>query len=163
MTTLIRRADLARIAHVGMRAGHHLEQHGAIVWNTTRDWQTPLSASSGPGGKGSHSDPTGRAVINPDDLTGEHDELVAAVAAYEAAADRLYWALERNRPRTELEAEAIRARKPKLAYCLVCDVEVMQPRRGMCDKDYRRWMRLGQPANYVQEMRLEHQHETGVA
>lgn len=163
MTAPIRRADLSRIAHTGMRAGHHLEQHGTTVWNTTRDWQTPLTASAGPGGKGGVSDPTGNAVLQDDGLRAEHQKLLEAIAAYQQAADDLYLILERNRPRTEEEDKAAKARKQRLAYCLICDIEVLEPRRGMCEKHYRRWVRLGQPSNHIQEMRLAHQHETGAA
>lgn len=143
MASRIRHDDIPRIAHTGMRAGHHLEQHGQAIWLSTRDWQTPLSATGLEPGRGTtRSDPTGRAAIIDDELRHAHHQILAAIDAYEAAATELYGLLERYRPLSERERRGAGARVNQVRDCVVCDEPALpRPRRGMCERCYRRWGR----------------------
>lgn len=156
--TRIRHDDLPRIAHTGMRAGHHLEQHGQAIWALTRDWQTPLTAAAPEPGRGStRSDPTGTAAITDDELRHAHTTLLAAIHAYEAAATELYALLERYRPTSEKERRRAGERKSTVPDCTICDEPALpRPRRGMCEPCYRRW---GRNPGSTFDIRHAHQRE----
>lgn len=157
--TRIYRADLERIAHAGMRAGHHLDQWGDDVWALTLDWQTPLTAAATEPGRGSGpSDPTGTAAIRDDELRDAHRRVKAAIAAYEDAADELYLLLERYRPMTEKERKKAGARVNQVPDCTICtELALPRPRRGMCEKCYRRY---GYHPGSTFDIRRLHDQET---
>jgi hypothetical protein len=154
----VRHDDIPRIAHTGMRAGHHLEQHGQAIWLLTRDWQTPLTATALEPGRGNtRSDPTGRAATNNDELRDAHNQILAAIDAYETAATDLYHLLERYRPLSEVECRRAGARINRVPDCVVCDEPALpRPRRGMCERCYRRW---GRHPGSTFDARYQHQLE----
>jgi len=141
--TRIRHDDIPHIAHTGMRAGHHLEQHGQSIWLLTRDWQTPLAATGPEPGRGTtNSDPTGNAAIMVDELRHAHSRVLAAIDAYETAAADLYGLLERYRPLSKRERRQAGARISQVRDCVICDEPALpRPRRGMCERCYRKWGR----------------------
>ena len=143
IVTRIRYDDIPRIAHTGMRAGHHLEQYGQSIWLLTRDWQTPLAATALEPGRGTTtSDPTGTAAITSDELRHAHTQILAAIDTYEMAAVELYSLLERYRPLSDIERRQAGARISQVRDCVICDEPALpRPRRGMCERCYRRWGR----------------------
>jgi hypothetical protein len=153
---IIYRADVEHIAHTGMRAGHHLDQHGEDVWRITKDWESPLRAAALVPGRGAGpSDPTGGAATNEDELRHAHQSLVDAIAAYETASEALYGLLERYRPMTSAERRKAGERANKVRYCAVCDEPALpRPRSRMCVRCYNRYAHL---TGSITDLRRLHQ------
>ena len=131
--TRIRYDDIPRIAHTGMRAGHHLEQYGQSIWLLTRDWQTPLAATGlEPGRGGTGSDPTGDAAVTADELRDAHNLVLAALDAYETVAVDLFGLLERYRPLSERERRQAGVRVCRVRDCVICDEPAFPVLGGAC-------------------------------
>lgn len=165
------RSDIARIAHQGRKLSVLLEQHGPPLFTATKDWQTPLRSGGAPGGKGGHSDPTGLTASanlqgEGDPLAVVHDEyqallrakrlvdaklaqivghkrLVDLLKSKEYADNQLAAFVYRHKP---IDPNTLtRGRVNLVPSCIVCSGPAIPIRRGMCEADYRAWMRANQP------------------
>lgn len=161
------RSDLPRVSSHSRRVTADLDKHGSAVWLSTYDWQSPLRSGGSKGPKGEHADPTLGSVLAPDPLAllhGQYKQLLRAKEAADAAV------LAFHQQVLPIDPDKIdRTRRSTVPACIVCSGPAFPARRGMCDTDYRAWLRDDRPdlegfkrkrqKRLEEEQRVMHEHE----
>lgn len=145
------RSDLIRVARNTEHTLNELRKHGVSLWNATADWQSSLrSGADGRKAKGDPSDPTYAAAMSvlqgfDRGLETAHDDFKASIERLDAAALEVAARFRQLMPLDKNDPSIHRGRQNTVPACIVCSGPAFPVRRGMCEADYRAWLRADRP------------------